>query len=246
MTNPLALRLNEFARLSVADVAAIDAASSKRVRRLRPHDDLIREGEPPRALFTVLSGWAARYKTLEDGRRQIVAFFLPGDLCDLNIYILKEMDHSIAALTQASIAEITREEFEAVIERCPRIAQGLWWQSLVNSAIQREWAVNLGQRSAYERLAHVLCELFIRLRSVRMVRGDRCDFPLTQNDLADATGLTPVHVNRTLQELRRANLIVLQRRELVVPDLDALMRAGLFNANYLHLERDGRHLDAND
>lgn len=245
MINPLALRLSEYTRLSVPDVSAIDAAS-RRVRRLRAHDDLLREGDTPRGVFLMLSGWACRYKTLEDGRRQIVSFFVPGDLCDLNLFVLREMDHSLGALTPATVAEISRDEFDQLTEGSPRVTQALWWNLLVTMAIQREWTVNLGQRTAYERLAHLFCELFVRLRGVGLTRGDRCDFPLTQNDLADATGLTAVHVNRTIQELRRQNLIELNRRELRIPDLDALMRAGLFNINYLHTDREGRHLDANE
>lgn len=246
MINPLAQRLSEFTRLSVPDLNAIDTIAARRVRRLRANDDLIREGEPPRTVFLMLTGWACRYKTLEDGRRQIVAFFVPGDLCDLNIFVLREMDHSLGAITPGSVAEISREEFDVLSTEHPRVLQALWWNSLVTMAIQREWTVNLGQRTAYERLAHLFCELFLRLRGVGLTSGDKCQFPLTQNDLADATGLTAVHVNRTLQELRRNGLVELGKRELRIPDLDALMRAGLFNPNYLHLEREGRHLDANE
>lgn len=245
MINPLALRLSEYTRLSVPDLAAIEGISTRRVRRLGAHDDLVREGDPPRTVFLMLTGWACRYKSLEDGRRQILSFFVPGDLCDLNVFVLREMDHSLGVLTPATVAEIARDELDALMEQHPRLTQALWWNLLVTMAIQREWTVNLGQRTAYERLGHLLCELFVRLRGVGMTRDDRCDFPLTQNDLADATGLTAVHVNRTLQELRRKGLIELNRRELRIPDLDALMTASLFNINYLHTEREGRHLDAN-
>jgi CRP-like cAMP-binding protein len=128
----------------------------------------------------------------------------------------------------------------------PRITQALWWHELVVAAIQREWTTNVGQRSAFERIAHLCCELFLRLRAVGQTRGDTCDFPLTQADLADATGLTSVHVNRTIQELRREGLITLHKRLLTIHDLDRLMTACMFNPNYLHLNREGRHLDAND
>jgi CRP-like cAMP-binding protein len=135
---------------------------------------------------------------------------------------------------------------EALTADHPRVAQALVWDDLVEQATQREWLLNLGQRSAYERIAHLLIELYIRLRTVGRAQHGRCDFPLTQNDLADATGLTAVHVNRTLQELRRDGLIELDRKQLQILDLERMMDASMFNANYLHLDHEGRHLDAND
>lgn len=116
----------------------------------------------------------------------------------------------------------------------------------MTASVQREWTLNVGQRSAFERVAYLLVELFLRLECVGLTDGESCEFPLTQTDLADATGLTAVHVNRTLQELRRAGLIVLQNRTLTLPNRDALKRAAMFNSNYLHLDSEGRHLDAND
>jgi CRP-like cAMP-binding protein len=114
------------------------------------------------------------------------------------------------------------------------LAEALWCEQLVNCAIQREWAVNIGRRVALERVAHLLCEIVERLRTVGLLNGDSCGFPVTQMDLADATGLSVVHLNRTLQELRAAGLIVLRERVLSISDLDALRNAGLFNPIYLH------------
>lgn len=216
------------------------------MREVGARRDLVREGEKPRAVNVVLDGWACRYKQLPDGRRQVVSFFLPGDLCDANVFILREMDHSIGAITKVRYAEIMPADFEDLMTQSPRITQALWWHELVTAAVQREWTTNVGQRSAYERIAHLLCELFIRLRQVQLTEGESCDFPLTQTDIADATGLTSVHVNRTLQELRREGLIGLAGKRLTIPDLRALMNVSMFNANYLHLDREGRHLDAND
>ncbi len=244
MVSALALRLDAFTRLSSEDRAAL-ATISKTTRVIAPRRDLIREGEVPKYVHLMLDGWACRYKTLPDGRRQIVAFFVPGDFCDLNVYVLKQMDHSIGAITRLSVSDISREDMDRLTERYPRVTQALWWEALVNSAIQREWTVNVGQRTAYERLAHLLLELHLRLKTVGLTQDGSCDFPLTQTDLADATGLTAVHVNRTLQELRRDNLIVLERRRLTIPDMRSLMDAAMFNPNYLHLDHEGRHLDAN-
>ena len=238
METTLSRKLEQFIKLSNDDRSIIYRISGERVRRFGPREDVIREGDAPKDVYLLLSGWACRYKQLEDGRRQIVAFFLPGDLCDLNIFILKEMDHSVGTLTPATFAEIPRHTLEDVVLRHPRVAQGFWWETLVNIAIQREWTVNLGQRSAFERMAHLLCELYIRLRAVGLTKNGGCELPFTQVDLADAMGLSPVHVNRTLQELRGAGLIVLRDKWLEIPDLEAIKSAALFNPNYLHLERD--------
>ena len=245
MTIRLIRKLEQFTHLSGEDTAVLDLAASERVRRFSPREDIIREGDRPRDVNLFLTGWACRYKQLEDGRRQIVAFFLPGDLCDHNVFILREMDHHIAALTPVTVAELSQESFERITLGHPRILQALWWETLVNASVQREWTVNLGQRDAAERMAHLFCELFVRLRGVGLTEGDGCEFPLTQADLAEATGMSTVHVNRTLQELRGRGLLILKGRRLTIPDLDGLMAAGLFNPNYLHLGHDGRRLDAN-
>jgi CRP-like cAMP-binding protein len=140
---------------------------------------------------------------------------------------------------------ITPDEMNALTAERPRMTQALSWHELVTAAVQREWTLNLGQRSAYERLAHLLVELYLRLATVGRAYDGRCDFPLTQNDLADATGLTSVHVNRTLQELRGDGLIELERKQLHILDLPRIMEVSMFNPNYLHLDHEGRHLDAN-
>jgi CRP-like cAMP-binding protein len=244
--NPLIRKLEQFVRLSHADHAILARASSERVRKFAPRVDITREGDQPRDVHLILSGWACRYKQLEDGRRQIVSFFLPGDMCDINVFILKEMDHSIGTITAVTIADLSREFFEAISAGYPRVATALWWETLVNAAIQREWTMNLGQRTALERMAHLFCEIFFRLRLAGQAHGGSCEFPLTQADLADATGLSKVHVNRTLQELRAAQLVILKGKILSIPSLERLMNAGLFNANYLHMDREGRQLDANE
>jgi len=246
LADALIRKLEHFVRLSRDDREVLDRVAAQRVRKLGPHEQILAEGDNPKVIYLVLEGWACRYKHLEDGRRQIVGFFLPGDLCDLNVFILREMDHSISSITSLRLAEISRQAFDAILDGHPRITQALWWDALVSMAIQREWTVNLGQRDALERIAHLMCELYIRLRTAGLARGNACDFPITQAELADATGMSPVHVNRTLQELRNLKLINLSSRLLTIPDLDRLMHAGLFNANYLHLEREGAHLDANE
>jgi len=242
----LFFKLQAYTRLSSEDQAALAALGRSPVHEAQPRRDLIREGDEPKAVRLILSGWACRYKGLPDGRRQIVGFFVPGDFCDLNVYILKEMDHSIGAITRVSYAQIAPEEMERITEERPRIARALWWNELVNASIQREWLLNVGQRTAHERIAHLLVEMFLRLRAIGLAEEQSCDFPITQSDIAEATGLTSVHVNRTLQDLRREGLVELAQKRLTIPDLGALMRAAMFNPNYLHLDHEGRHLDAND
>lgn len=242
---PVASKLEAFTKLSASDKAAL-AQISGNVRVIEPRRDLISEGDKPRHVHLVLDGWASRYKTLPDGKRQIVSVFLPGDFCDVNVFVLNYMDHSVGAITRLKVAVISQEEMQALTRGRPRIIQGLWWQELVAMSIQREWTLNVGQRTAYERIAHLMVELYLRLEAVGRAAHGHCDFPLTQTDLADATGLTPVHVNRTVQELRRDGLIELERKQLHILDLPRIMDAAMFNPNYLHLDREGRHLDANE
>lgn len=164
---PLSLRLEAYTKLSQNDRAALDRLTRKGQREIGPRRDLIREGEAPKSVFLVLEGWACRYKQLPDGRRQIVSFFLPGDICDLNVYILKEMDHSIGAITALKVAEIGPEEFEKLMRDYPRVARALFWDELVTVSVQREWTLNVGQRMAHERISHLFVELFLRLQAVR-------------------------------------------------------------------------------
>ena len=242
---PVASKLEAFTRLSADDRAALSQLS-RNFRYVDARRDVVSEGDKPHYVHLVLDGWACRYKQLPDGKRQIVALYVPGDFCDVNVYILKKMDHSIGAITRLKVAMITAEEMEELTTGRPRITQALWWHELVTASVQREWTLNLGQRTAYERLAHLLVELYLRLKVVGRAKDERCDFPLTQNDLADATGLTSVHVNRTLQEMRRDGLIELERKQLRILDLDRLMEVAMFNSNYLHLDHEGRHLDSNE
>ncbi len=233
-TLPVIRRLGAYRPLSEQGVLAVDKAVRERILRVRAGEDLISEGDRPDRVWVILSGWLSRYKTLEDGRRQIVNFILPGDTCDAYVYLLPRMDHSIGALTSVVYSEIERDRFEGLIASDRTVAEALWCELLAGNAIQREWAVNIGRRLALGRVAHLLCEIFERLRPVGLLEGNSCAFPITQLDLADATGLSVVHLNRTLQELRASGLIVLRERTLTVNDLDELKKAGLFNPNYLH------------
>ena len=250
MATHLILKLEQFTRLSSDDKLALEQAAARKVRRLGSREDIIQEGDSPRSINLILDGWACRYKVLEDGRRQIVAFLIPGDLCDIRMFILKQMDHSIGALTPVTVAEIPADAILEIADTSTRLSRALWWNSLVEEAIAREWTTNLGQREAIERLAHLFCELFLRLRSVGLTDSQSgqhsFELPVTQEQLADATGMSTVHVNRTLQEMRDTGLIVLKGKMLSIPNPEMLRSVAMFNPNYLHLDRVGREFDANE
>lgn len=187
-------------------------------------------------MFLICEGWACRHKTLPDGRRQIVDLLVPGDLCDLNLQLLDERDHSLGAVNAVRVVEVPFAAVDKAMSQSAAIARAMKRSELVVAATAREWTLNVGQRSAYERIAHVMLETFYRLQRVGIARDNGIDWPLTQVDLAEVTGLTPVHVNRTLQQLRRDGLITLSARQLVIADLQQMRQAAMFNPNYLHFE----------
>lgn len=238
--NPLSRRLARFAALTAEDQALLEDAGCERVRRVGAREDVFREGEKPRCLYLVLDGWAMRYKSLEDGRRQVLSFVLPGDMCEQQVLLLPRADHSLAAITAISVAEISAARILEIARTSPRLLQALSWSDLVGHARQREWTVNLGQRTALERMAHLICELFFRLRAIGLTHGMTCELPVTQATLADATGISAVHVNRTLQELRASNLITLRGKHLTIHDLEGLQAVALFSPTYLHLDEAER------
>ncbi|MGY8709667.1 Crp/Fnr family transcriptional regulator [Bradyrhizobium sp. 18BD] len=230
-------RFNALRPLSEEAGAALEHAILEGLFRAGPGEDLVAEGDPMDGVRIVLSGWLFRHKTLEDGRRQIVNFVLPGETCDAYAYLLSTIDHSITTATPVAYAEIKRARFEKLMASERTLAEAFMCETLLNNAIQREWAINLGRRAALEKVAHLFCEIYERLRPVGLVDGNSCSFPVTQMDLADATGLSVVHLNRTIQELRAAGLITLRERTLTISDLDALKSAALFSPGYLQLYR---------
>ena len=182
----------------------------------------------------ILEGWACRYKLLPDGSRQITAFLMPGDFCDMHLSILSEMDHSIATLTPARVALVPRAQLAELIDTRPNIVRAFWWAQLVDEGILRAWIVSMGRRSSLERVAHLMCELYIRARNIGLAEHDRLEMPLTQIVLADALGLTPVHINRVLSRLRTDEIMHLSGGVLVISDPAKLAIVAGFEDNYLH------------
>ena len=236
--NRLTRKLENFAALSDDDKRLLDDVVSAPYE-IPENTDIIREGDAPDNVHLILEGFACRYKLTSDGKRQIMAYLVLGDFCDLHVFILKAMDHGIATLSPCRVVDIPRDRILEMTER-PALARALWWATLVDEAVLREWLVNIGQREAPERLAHLLCELLLRLRAIGLAESDSYELPITQAELADTMGLSTVHVNRSLQKLRSENLITLKNKYLVILDPDRLKEFGGFNPNYLHLPESQR------
>ena len=239
MANPLILKLQQCCRLNQQDHDRLEEICLRTVT-VAAREDIISEGAVPRDVHLVLDGFACRYKILPGGKRAIIAFLVPGDLCDLEVAILDKMDHGIATLTPCTIAKIPRTTIEELLAGHPNIAHALRWATLVDEAVLREWLANMGRRASDRQLAHLLCELRFRLAIVGMATLDSFRLPFTQEELADALGITTVHVNRVLQQLRDGDLIRQHGREIHIPDLQKLEQFAEFNADYLHMNRPAK------
>jgi CRP-like cAMP-binding protein len=236
MVSPLVAKLSSFTDFSDEERRVLDGLC-RQVKSFPARTDLIEEGDRPEAVFLLLEGWACRYKLLPDGRRQIMAYLLPGDLCDVHIFILKHMDHAIGLLSDARVAAIPKKKIVELTDNFPNLARALWWSTLVDEGVLREWLVNMGQRDALARIAHLFVELYVRLKAVGLNHGEQYDLPLIQQELGDTMGLTSVHVNRVLQRLRADGLIELARNRIHLKDVDRLIELASFTPNYLHLDR---------
>ncbi|MDR7037791.1 CRP-like cAMP-binding protein [Methylobacterium sp. BE186] len=230
--NPLIRKLERFVPLSEDDRAALEWVCSS-PRSVEPHLDLAREGSVPEDAIVVLGGFACRYTLRQNGARQILAYLLPGDLCDADLPNLGRMDHAIGTLSTCMVVRVPRETLVSLTEHHPNVARALRLAKLAEEATARAWIVSLGCRSATERLTHLFCELRTRLEAVGLVREGWHPLPLTQVDLADTLGLSNVHVNRVLQNLRRKGLILLKGRSLKLLDLEGLRAVAEFSPRYL-------------
>lgn len=234
--NPFVANLARFGRLDPAEVDALMWVS-RNPRRHRAEQILIHEGSPVDHISLLVQGFACRYKIMADGRRQILGYLLPGDLCDVHFAIFNKPDHSVVCLTDCAVVSIPIHAVSELGVRFPKIARALALTAAVDSCILREWLLNIGQRRAMQRLGHLFCELALRLNAIGKVAVDGSfDLPILQGALADTTGLTPVHVNRTLQRLRSSGLISLSQRRLTILDFERLKTVAGFDGAYLHIE----------
>ena len=196
----------------------------------------MRQQVPLSQCTLLLEGFVERYKDTPEGRRQILAIHVPGDFVDLHSYPLKRLEHSVAALTPVKVALFPHPGIRALTEQSATLTELLWRSTLIDAAINREWIVSVGARSAAGRLAHLFCEMYLRLERVGLTDGLRFAFPLTQIDLADATGLTPVHANRMLRQLREQGLVEFRAGTATILDWAALRSFAEFDPGYLFLE----------
>ena len=229
-------KLESIATLSDEERQAIQSLPV-RTQVLNARQDIVRDGDRTSQCCLIIEGWACRYKLLSQGKRQVLSFHIAGDIPDLLSLHIPSMDHSLATVTKATVAFIPHESLRALVASHPGLAAVLWRDTLIDAAIFREWMTGMGRRSAYERVAHLFCEMYLKLQAVGLADDYRCPMPITQTDLADALGLTSVHINRVLGELRGSALIALRGRMLAIEAWDKLMQVAEFDPKYLHLEK---------
>jgi len=209
------------------------------ITALKADQDIVRIGDRPSQSFTLVEGFTCVYKLTSEGKRQIMALHVPGDLPDLQSLHLKVMDNSVATITPCTDGFIQHEDLQGVYDRFPRITAAFWRETLVDGSIFREWLLNVGRREAYNRVAHLLCELLVRLKAVGLVEDHTFDLPTTQAELADAIGVSNVHINRVLQDLRANGLIRTKGSQVNILDWEKLKQVGGFDPLYLHLQNNG-------
>ncbi len=225
--------------ISAAEEAAIRDAVTE-VRRVPADATVIKSGQPLDVCTLLVEGWLARVKDLRSGVRQFTELHVAGDFADLHSFTLKRLEHDVVSLTPCKLATVPHERLRELTEKFPHLGRVYWFQTNLDAAIHREWTVCMARRSAMARVAHILSELCVRLDIVGRVQANSFDFPMTQTDLAECLGLTSVHVNRTLQELRKRNLIRLENRRATVLDMPALHEIAEFDDSYLYLEKQPR------
>jgi CRP-like cAMP-binding protein len=210
------------------------------VRTVPDRHVLIRRKEELTVSILLLDGWMARARDLRAGHRQITELHIAGDFVDLHSFTLKHLDHDVITLSPCRIAVVPHENLKTITEQHPHLTRLLWLMTNIDAAIHREWTVSIARRSALSRVAHLMCELMVRLQVVGRASQPSYDFPLSQAELSECLGLTPVHTNRTLQEMRRLGLIELVPGRVTIVDLEALKKVGEFDPMYLCLDHQPR------
>jgi len=223
-----------------ADEEAVLRASVAEIREHPAGRTIVRSGTTLSASTLLIEGIVCRYKDLADGQRQIMELHVAGDFVDLHGFLLKRLDHNVGAMTPVRIALVPHDGLRRITENHPHLGRMLWFSTLLDAAIHREKILSIGRRSAIGRIAHILCELLVRLRLVGLADETGYALPLTQADLADVTGLTSVHVNRMLKKLRDDRLLTFRSGRVRIEDWEGLQRVAEFDPAYLHLERRPR------
>ena len=236
---PLIQYLQNRDSLSAEELKALKALPLD-VRSLKKGDHIVREGDRPLRSCLVLDGLAARINLTAEGRRQITAVHIGGDFVDLHSLLLKQMDHGVVALNNLEVAFVSHVDLLALIKNHGHLGRLLWLSTVIDAAIQRAWTAAMGSRSAADHMACLLCELFIRLQAQSMTKENTFDFPVTQSDLSDMLGLSTVHVNRTLQELRKTKLISWRGSTVTINNFESLALRVNFDPQYLNLRREPR------
>ena len=224
-------------RLSAEEVAALDKALEP-PRSIPAGADIVREHTRPQHSTLLISGFSARYTTLEDGGRQITEINVAGDFIDLHSLLMKQMDHGVLALTDCVIASAPHARLIELTERHPHLGRLLWLDTIIDAAIHRQWLVAMGRRSGLSHLAHLVCELYLRLRAAGQAGDMTFDLPLTQSVLGDALGLSTVHVSRLITELRGEGVINWSGRRIEIADWHRLAEIAEFDATYLRLSNE--------
>ena len=207
-------------------------------RRYRSDEMIVRAGEELNSSTLLLDGWLARAKDLPGGERQVTELHVAGDFADLHGFTLKRLDHDVMTMSEVTVAIVPHERLNDLTNDNPRLGRVYWFATNIDAAIHREWALSLGQRSALSRMAHLFCELYTRLEVVGRTSSNGYDFPLTQRELSECLGLTVVHANRTIQELRRRGLVELENRRLTIRDRRGLEGVAQFDPTYLYFDKN--------
>jgi CRP-like cAMP-binding protein len=231
-------RLESRTKLDGEDRAAIRALPLT-YRTLEPAAYIVREGEAAEVCVLLLAGFAYRHKVTGDGERQIMSVHMPGEFLDLQNSLLGCADHNVQTLTRCEVASVPVSALRTLADERPRVGRAMWIDTLIDSAIFREWIVNVGRRDSISRISHLLCEFALRLEAAGLAEHRSYELPMTQEQIADCTGLTPVHVNRVLKELGRQGLISRDKRAVQILDWNRLQHIGDFNTRYLHFEAGG-------
>jgi CRP-like cAMP-binding protein len=218
---------------------AVIRASVKNVLNVPADRVAVREGQEIDFSMILLSGIAARRKDMRDGRRQYTELHVAGDFTDLHSFTLKYLDHDIVALSNCTFATVPHSNLQKITEEYPHLTRVYWFGTNLDACIHREWELSLGSRSAMERMAHLFCEMYVRLGVVGLVNGGTYDLPISQVELADMLGITPVHANRTLQQMRKQGIVEFVGGVVTIKDLEALKQTGEFDPSYLYLEGRG-------